>query len=281
MIFIFGIILSLFMTVAFGDDLLPADTGKFFYADYRSFKEKNTKAAPGQHVVDVLVGSSSDKMNMWISTNEYTTGVITSRCPSPRTCNVPNTWDVDRSSSKEFISGTNDTSEPIVLYNGRELLPIIFSGAQYKDNLKLQYVQFDRQTKFKSQILAIKESSQKFTSMYNGYIGIAPYAQNYNNRHENYLWQLKQDKKIDHMIVSFYVKMESGNSSIIKFGSYDKIALKEGAKLEMFETRSVKSWDLTSTKFYLGGKLFASGAQNVSLDPQLPYIYMRDPGKRN
>ena len=127
------------MTVAFCEkgDLLPSETGKFFYADFRSFEEKNTNAAPGQHVVDALVGSSSDKMNMWISTNEYTTGVITSKCPSPRTCNVPNTWDVDRSSSKEFIPETNDTSEAIVLYNGRELLPITFKGAQYKDKLTL------------------------------------------------------------------------------------------------------------------------------------------------
>lgn len=103
--------------------------------------------------------------------------------------------------------------------------------------------------------------------MYNGYIGIAPYAQDYNKRKENFLWQLKQDKKIDHMIVSFYVKMESGNSSIIKFGSYDKLALKEGSELDMFETRSVKSWDLIGTKFYLGDILFSQGSQNVSFDP--------------
>ena len=96
---------------------------------------------------------------MWISTNEYTTGVITTGCPSPRTCNVPNTWDVDRSSSKEFVSGTNGTSEPILLYDGRELKPINFTGAQYKDKLTFQYVEFDRQTKFQSQILAIEESS--------------------------------------------------------------------------------------------------------------------------
>ena len=139
-------------------------------------------------------------------------------------------------------------------------------------------MQYDRQTKFQNQILAIQESSQKFTSMYNGYIGIAPYAQNYNNRHQNFLWQLKQDKKIDHMVVSFYVKMESGNSSIIKFGSYDKLALQPGSELDMFQTQSVKSWDLTSTKFFYGdqSQVFATGAAAVSLDPQMPYIYTRD-----
>lgn len=80
--------------------------------------------------------------------------------------------------------------------------------------------------------------------MFNGFIGIAPYAQDYNHRHENFLWQLKQDKKIDHMVVSFYVNMKSGNSSLIKFGSYDKIGLNTGKELDMFETKNVKSWDL-------------------------------------
>ena len=117
--------------------------------------------------------------------------------------------------------------------------------------------------------------------MYNGYIGIAPYSYNLDNRHQNFLWQLKKDKKIDHMIVSFYVKMEAGNSSIIKFGSYDKLALKEGCALEMFKTQTVKSWDLRATKFFLGDKIFANGDQSVSLDPQMPYIYLRDKSKKN
>lgn len=53
------------------------------------------------------------------------------------------------------------------------------------------------------------------------------------------------------MIISFYVDLKEGNSSLIKFGSYDKLGF-DGEDLDMFETKSIKTWDLNAPKFYLG-----------------------------
>jgi len=49
---------------------------------------------------------------------------------------------------------------------------------------------------------------------------------------------------IDHMTVSFFVKIEpdGGLNSIIKFGSYDRLGLKDGKTLNLIRTTSKLSW---------------------------------------
>jgi hypothetical protein len=42
---------------------------------------------------------------------------------------------------------------------------------------------------------------------------------------KNFIWQLKNQGKIDHMVVSFYTDQDS---SFVKFGSWDPLGIKPG-----------------------------------------------------
>ena len=59
-------------------------------------------------------------------------------------------------------------------------------------------------------------------------IGIAPKPNRFNMPFESsqFITDLKSNKMIDNEIVSIYTRNELGNSSIIKFGSWDQSALK-------------------------------------------------------
>lgn len=55
---------------------------------------------------------------------------------------------------------------------------------------------------------------------------------------------------IDNIVVSFYVKPAAGNTSQIKFGSWDPSAI-EGEML-MYKCTSAQSWALDGQQFNLG-----------------------------
>jgi hypothetical protein len=55
---------------------------------------------------------------------------------------------------------------------------------------------------------------------------------------ENFMYQLVQNKIIDHNIVMVNMKNEHGNSSIVKFGSWDTSTLKPGKSLMMFPSKN-------------------------------------------
>ena len=59
---------------------------------------------------------------------------------------------------------------------------------------------------------------------------------------------LQKDKIIDNLIVSMFVNYETGNSSM-KFGSWDKQALKKGTKMELFKTKDTSSWAIPVESF--------------------------------
>jgi hypothetical protein len=59
-------------------------------------------------------------------------------------------------------------------------------------------------------------------SEFNGYIGIKPYVTlKEEDRITNVLYRLKQNKFIDHIIVSIYDDLREGNNSLIKVGGWD------------------------------------------------------------
>jgi len=65
-------------------------------------------------------------------------------------------------------------------------------------------------------------------------------------KEQNFMWQLKNSKKIDHITTSFYIRAAQGNSSIIKFGSYDEQGIAPGASLSVYKTVATNSWNLMS-----------------------------------
>ena len=68
-----------------------------------------------------------------------------------------------------------------------------------------------------------------------------------------------------------------GNSSVVKFGSWDPSALAQGAHLTTLRTRNAKNWVLKSQEIKLNGVSFLSGVdKDIDISPHLPYLYMPD-----
>lgn len=143
-----------------------------------------------------------------------------------------------------------------------------------KESFDLLFHEFHRFANFEAQYFSIIGADRRFISIYNGYIGFAPYSDTDSVKQRSFLYQLKQQGMIDHCIVSFYVKPESGNTSQIKFGSWDKSAF--DGELLMFRTTSQYSWALNANQFKLGAVDLLLGDRFVQMDPMYPYLYIPD-----
>lgn len=70
-----------------------------------------------------------------------------------------------------------------------------------------------------------------------------------------------------------YVEMEEGNTSQIKFGSYDDVALT--SDLGLLKTYNEYTWSVRAKNFKIGDKDITTTTDRfVSLEPQLPYLYI-------
>jgi hypothetical protein len=71
--------------------------------------------------------------------------------------------------------------------------------------------------------------------------------------------------------------VKEGNSSVVKFGSWDPSALAHGEHLTTLRTRNAKNWVLKSQEIKLNGVSFLSGVdKDIDISPHLPYLYMPD-----
>ena len=130
-----------------------------------------------------------------------------------------------------------------------------FSGNYMEDNLLLEFVEGTRES-MRVVFYGIISADTTFRSQYSGYLGLAPYTASIDFREQslNFMYQLKTNKNIDHNVVSIFtnVDLQDSRESFIKFGSYDKDAIKEGEKLTMIRTMHYSSWILTADEIKLG-----------------------------
>ena len=77
------------LLVTFTSALLqPPDDGHFFYCGFRAGSEQID-----QYYVDIFTGSDAkQELPIWISTDEYYTGIISNKCTDD-VCKVPKKWD--------------------------------------------------------------------------------------------------------------------------------------------------------------------------------------------
>lgn len=69
-----------------------------------------------------------------------------------------------------------------------------------------------------------------------------------------------------------FVNYQTGNSNL-KFGSWDKNAIKKNTKLELYKTKDTSTWALAGKSFTFQG-LTTEVARDFSIDPQFPFIYI-------
>ena len=121
---------------------------------------------------------------------------------------------------------------------------------------------------------SVVDADRSFTSIYNGYMGIAPYSESSPKRFRSFLYQLKESGMIENVMVSFFVKPGRGTQSSIKFGSWDPNAIASGFR--MYKTTSPHSWAVDAVQFKLGDTDLGLGHRYIELNPMYPYLYLPD-----
>jgi len=52
----------------------------------------------------------------------------------------------------------------------------------------MTYRKYNRYAKFKANTFAVIDANSKFTSIYDGFVGLAPYSDNEERKKRNFLW---------------------------------------------------------------------------------------------
>jgi len=108
--------------------------------------------------------------------------------------------------------------------------------------MRLQVDDFDREVQMDIVFEEVVGSSVGFKDVYDGFIGIAPWQQYPEKKSANFMWQLKEAGLIDHQVVMINTGSADHNS-VVKFGSWDTTAVKDG-KLQQLKTINSTEWTL-------------------------------------
>jgi hypothetical protein len=126
-----------------------------------------------------------------------------------------------------------------------------------------------------SAALAIKTMDPSFNQYWDGMIGLAPWNTLLGgDKTRNFMTGLKENGIIDHMVVSIYIREHSGNSSHIKFGSYDPHA--HVGELLLFRTKYTNQWVLNAKNFKIEDGASSSGDKELLIAPHLAHFYLPD-----
>ena len=71
----------------------------------------------------------------------------------------------------------------------------------------------------------IEDSTPPFEFSWDGSFGFAPYRNDSLTKYSNFMYNLKSKGYVDHNVISLNLYNTMGNSSSIKFGSYDASAV--------------------------------------------------------
>ena len=101
-----------------------------------------------------------------------------------------------------------------------------------------------------------------------GFLGLGAYITMFRNyKKYNFMYQLKANNKIEHMIVSFPRNLES-----IEFGGWNKS--EDTEELETFRS-DTSGWHIPATSYKVGYiPVPNSRSRKLTLNPELPYLYL-------
>ena len=69
-----------------------------------------------------------------------------------------------------------------------------------------------------------------------------------------------------------FVNYETGNSTL-KFGSWDRHALKENTTMELYKTKDTSTWAIAGESFTFQD-LTTKISRDFSINPQFPFVYI-------
>ena len=258
-----------FASTALDIDDLPANDGKFLYTDVFTNHQ-------GIHMMNLEIGSTHQNMHLWLSTYEKKMSVV--KFDSSDSIDVPNKYNPKQSTSAVYVSASSGQEQILNLgEESRTLTALTLTGNEIEDTVTVGFGN-DIYTSFRSIFLGVDGSmNQKFAAKVDGFVGLAPYTKETAVIDRSFLYQLKENKYIDHIIFSVYLKMEFGNTTHIKFGGYDEEGIIGGNPYDMqfLKTKSVNTWAVDLMKVEIGNKNSTIGKnRKVLFELAYPYIYV-------
>lgn len=95
------------------------------------------------------------------------------------------------------------------------------------------------------------------------------------------MYNLKAEGFIDHNTVSFFIKPDSSNGSMIKFGSFDRSGIMDGQNIEVYKTIDKTRWSINGNNIYANNHVVTTSQREFSFNMHLPYIYIPDDDFKN
>ena len=185
------------------------------------------------------VHSTSTNQHFWLNvyTNVEFMGIYSSSCSSCQS-SANSQWHIESTNYNKTRLGDEEISFPANVYNKQKVGTVDIKGRFAKNEaFDIYFQKYGRKTTIKTNAMIVESVNPgNYPNFWNGFIGLAPYTRNLDHKDLNFMWQLKNHSMIDHNIVSFYMKEESGNVSSIKFGSYDEESVADGQKMALYKT---------------------------------------------
>ena len=258
-----SIMAALFTTQAVAEKIQPPTKGKFFYADFELDNDK------GFH--DIKMKVSQQKFKMMVNTIDGQLGLFDKSCDS---CGSNDKYTFDDQNPKSSKSGVMvSTTEK--MYSGKGIKDISFHGEIYNDEFNINFSQTGLDAFFDAKFIDVTSASDGLSSHWGGFVGIAPYTSEPDQKERNFMYQLRSTGKIDHNTVSFYIDLRNTIASSIKFGSYDASGIASGASMALYKTADKTRWSVKGQHLKANGHKVAENRE-VQFDMQLPYLYIPD-----
>lgn len=251
----------------------PPQAGNFFYADF----EAGDNVGPyGVKATGILLGDTRTRFGVSVSAKQQEFALVTTECSE---CNVPQKIEMSETVDAKQVSDIqiNTMEYDTYRHNSRDLILQTHSGIELNSYIKMYFYRWHRETTiFINKFLGIETASQAYNSLQSGYLGFAPYTVNTDKRDSNIMHELNLSGKINHNVITFAISMNQGNSSTIKFGSWDEFMLESGKELHILKTNGLDTWNLGANKVKLGDKTIREREFQADIDPGVPYIYVPD-----
>jgi hypothetical protein len=137
--------------------------------------------------------------------------MFTSECPNDK-CEIPNP--IDTNTIEEIGTQTYSLNKAVTVFHNTDLESIIFTAKKGMEDFRYKYDKYDRITNATNiPIYKVINADKHFKSNYQGYIGVAPYQDTEVNKVKSFIYNLKLQGLIDHIVISMYVEMDEGNTS--------------------------------------------------------------------
>lgn len=151
--------------------------------------------ATHQYSVKTILGDSvrgsSVGLKLLISTSEQRMAVFTTSCGS---CNVP--VKIQSGGLGAYAQNTDQSLPSVTDYfdnaHDKKLDKATLSGKKWTGRFNMQFWEYHREASPSLSFMGIDNANPSYTGDTSGFMGIAPYSADLNNKDMNFIYQLKQ-----------------------------------------------------------------------------------------